>query len=288
MNDNLNSFSSSYPIIPTGYEVVLPTSGIRVFVRGITVKEQLEFQKTYFISNKSLLEKTLFFATLTYNCLIDPPFSFQEYIDLYTEEDANAICLGILHQSFGKNFKITEFCPETKKATTININLDKVIISEGNINTENNPIELETVTIDDIILVKNKYITLADSLCFFTLLASVGIYNIDDNFKLTPLQIETYSMLRKILTVRSYKVPELEVESIRPSYTKNVQLKKWFDFLSSKLINKNTYQLSVLNYSVTPLYRMVFSITEQCECGSFHEFTLNFLQCLIELSSLST
>lgn len=285
-NEQLTSFNS--PIVPNGYEVVLPTTGIRVFVRGITVKEQLEFQKTFFISSKSLLEKTLFFTTLTYKCIIDPPFSFQEYIDYYTEEDANAICLGILYQSFGRSFKITEICPDNRTTFSLNVNLDMVTLSDGVINTENKPIELKTVEIGDMKFTLNEYISLSDSLCFFTLLASVGIYNIDENFKLSSLQLETYSMLRKILTVRSYTSPELEGEIIRPSHTKNAQLKKWYDFLASKLIDMTTYQLSALSYSTIPLYKMKFTFLGQCECGANHEFTLNFLQCLIELSSLST
>lgn len=269
-----------------GYEVILPTTGIKVFVRGITVKEQVNFQKTFFISEKSLYEKTLFFTTLAYNCIIDPPFTFQEFIDNYTDEDINSICFGIVYQSFGNTFKISEVCKDDpNKSITLYVNLDNVYAT-GEFNKNCEEITLDDIEIGkDIQIRKSKFMCLSDSLSFFTALNTIGINNIN-NFKLSPSQIESFSMLKKLINVRAYKVEEAENWIVRPLYTNSSQLKKWYDFLINKLINKSTKDLECLKNEETLPYAFSFNYDGQCECGFTHFYTLNFLQCLIELSSI--
>jgi len=252
------------------FEVLLPSSGKKVNVRGLTLKEELILQSSLLIESQSLYTKFTRLAEICHNAIqSEMPLSI--WLKQTTESDLHAICYGIYYDTYGPKLKLTVTCPNCNVPNPeIIVNLDKIELS-GQINTEGIDIFSNTnvVLSTGLEVVLHPYITFDDQLIILTQATTEDLVS------------EKQLAAVKFATIEEVKYQNKNYK--RPSYTETEKIASWLDVLSNLT---GEVPLKEFNEKVNPQpspYTLTFTIPFNCKkCKKQSKVELNFFRYLLE------
>ena len=292
-------------MVDTGYEVILPTTGKKVLVRGLTLREELAIQKTSLVAEESLLVKTLRISNVAFECINNKDLfenNFNKFLDSITESDLNSIIFGIIYTTYGKQLPVTYTCKnevkekqneklsdEDKEEITQGrlsgkADLDKVKL-DGSVNLEGKPYTLKTQTLKDdaIIFTYAPFQFISDYLAALAYLQALGITNAQDTQTLPKENVERISFNSKVITVRTLSLNG-EVK-IRPSHDTPEELATWFNSIFDMCQELPAKEVKLIKLDTNP-YTVDFKTPVMCKrCRQKHDVAIDCLQRLIDLAT---
>ncbi len=288
-------------------EVLLPTTGTKVNIRGLTVEEELKIA-----SSTTLMAGTMFdlyqrVCQLLYLCIEDsnkPPFD--QWLESITENDLQPLMYGVVKETFGDEFPYSYTCPVTHEEVDIKLNLETVQ-TQGTINDSNNTdnTNLRDVTINGITLTYAPLTYIADTLVPLAFLPlslkdviNLNTNSIDQVLDVLPSLVgnkpeeEIINTLfsRKVSTIRQIALENNSKIIKRPSVDQIIKLKNFVtnDLAFLKQLPqrqfKNLLSVSENPYSIS----FVISVPTCKACGQSHEVIVDFFRIAMEQFTTSS
>jgi len=252
------------------FEVLLPSTGKKVNVRGLTLKEELMLQSSLFVESQSLYTKFLKLSEICHNA-IQSDVPFQGWLKQITESDLHAICYGIYYDTYGPKLKLTITCPNCNTPNSeVVVNLDKIELS-GEVNTNNEDIFSNTTVVlsTGLELVLHPYITFDDQLMILTQA------NVEDIISEKQLVATKFATIEEVhYQGKTYK---------RPNHTEAEKVGTWLDMLGNLTGDVPLKEFNEKVNPQTPPYTLSFSIPFNCrKCRKQSKIELNFFRYLLE------
>jgi hypothetical protein len=287
-----------------GYEVILPTSGKRALVRGLTLKEELDIQKTSLIEEEDIIVKTLRLAEIAYTCINNKDLfenDFGNFLNQITDTDLNSIVFGIIYNTYGKDLPILYTCtkkdlkPDTtnfsendleeiKRGTlTGKVDLDKVKL-DGKVNIEGKVIDIKEVSVSDKITVTYApFPFMSDSISALAYLKTAGISNAADAQKVPKESMSQISFSSRVSTVRTIKVEGKT--KLRPLHYPVENVADWYNSLFDMCQDLPAKDMKKIKLQSNP-YTVTFKVPVVCKvCKQKHPIAIDCLQRLVDLAT---
>lgn len=261
------------------YEVIMPSTGEKVLVRGLTLKEELAIHSTLLVDDRQLYSVSKVLSEKVYECVDGEKPKLEDWLLRISDTDLEPLLFGIFRETYGPELKISHVCETTKEPIEVTIDLDKVII-DGEVNTSGvdlySPQEKLLGGDPPISIHYRKYPTLADRLF---------VQN------LTGISLDTMSSSGvpkdSLLAIKYPTIFELKVGQrtfSRPSWkAERVQLANWVKTLENTLKDTPIRELKALNISNEIPYSLSFTYRIKCnKCNSPHTIPLSFFRHLLD------
>jgi len=279
-------------------EVVVPSTGSVVNVRGLTVEEGLKLTSSITLMSDTLFDLFLKVGRIIHTCIESEKPPFEQWVRTITEADLSPLIYGVVRETFGDEFPYSYTCPVKDQEVDFTLNIDKTVQTKGEINTTGEPLlELKEATINNVKLTYSSVESFEDlvlQLAFIPLslkdTLSLGVSSVDDLTSalpqltkiLTEEDIMTALFVRKISTLRSITIDSKTKE--RPPITQIIALKSFFGRDVSFIKKLTQKEFKTLMPKKSNPYSITFFVdVPKCKlCGQHHEVIVDFFRLALQ------